>query len=133
MESLFKEFKSTLFSDNSSPVILIHSSLIASVKGEKKKIPYRLLQEIFSLSRSGITFAFPSYTFTFCSSQIFDVSSTKSETGILADLVHTNLPGSIRSVEPIYSHVFIGPLSKELASIHSKTTFGEELFLSLSN
>ena len=125
MESLFKAFKSTLFSDNSSPVILIHSSLIAAVKAEKKKLPYRLLQEIFSLSRSGITFAFPSYTFTFCSSQIFDVSSTKSETGILADLVHTNLPGSIRSVEPIYSHVFIGPFSKELASIQGKTTFGD--------
>ena len=125
MESSLKAFGSIALKDcTQSSIILLHSSVISTTKAERKKIPYGLLQEILSLSRSGVTFALPSYTFSFCSTGIFDVNKTKSETGILADLVHTYLPGSIRSADAIYSHVFIGPLSKELSKIHGETTFG---------
>ena len=126
MGSSLKAFGSIALKEgNQTPSILLHSSVIESTKAEKKKIPYGLLQEILSLSRSGITFILPSYTFSFCSTGIFDVTATKSETGALADLVHAYLPGSIRSLDPIYSHVFIGPLSTDLSEIHGETTFGK--------
>tara|TARA_B100000401_G_scaffold147060_1_gene97769 strand:- start:300 stop:446 length:147 start_codon:yes stop_codon:yes gene_type:complete len=48
MERLFKEFTSTLFSHNSSPVILIHISLIAAVKAEKKNILSIIARDLFS-------------------------------------------------------------------------------------
>jgi FkbH-like protein len=126
MGSSLKAFGSIALKEgNQTSSIMLHSSIISSTKAERKKIPYGLLQEILSLSRRGITFILPSYTFSFCSTGIFDVTTTKSETGTLADLVHTYLPGSIRSLDPIYSHVFIGPLSKDLSEIHGETTFGK--------
>lgn len=106
-------------------IIVLHSSIVSIAKTENGNIPYQLLQEILSLSRKGLTFALPSYTFTFCSTGVFDINTTNSETGVLADLVHSYLLPSIRSADPIYSHVFIGPLSKELSEIHGKTTFGK--------
>ena len=123
---VIKDYFSNIFEKNNSNTLLLHSSLLYKNKSVFKESIYEIKNAIEDLSREGFTFILPSYTFSFIKDKFFSTIYSKSETGILSDLIHQDLCGSIRSSHPIYSHVFIGPDSEKMSSLLGITTFGEE-------
>ncbi|MFT5295368.1 MAG: FkbH-like protein [Colwellia sp.] len=104
--------------------IVIHSSIFhLNVKHDDFK--WEMLKAIKALVDKGHTLAFPAFTFSFCSTGVFNPHTSKSEVGILADWVLT-LYDSIRTDHPIYSHVIIGPEAKQAMSISTISCFGND-------
>lgn len=86
------------------------------------------LQE--AVGKSG-TILVPTYTFSFCRREIFDVQSTPSingpwspSTGFLE--YFRQQPGAIRSVDPIHSVAGIGPRAAEILTNVPATCFGDD-------
>ena len=76
------------------------------------------------------TILVPTYTFSFCRGEIFDVQRTPSIKGPWSPSVEfleyfRLLPGAIRSVDPIHSVAGIGPRAAEILSKVPPTCFGE--------
>lgn len=110
----------------SSPgVVLVHSSLAKLMPPEsvdKKNV----LAAMAGLVDNGWTLAFPAFTFSFCHGKPFDLRSSASETGVLADWVLEMLPGAVRTRHPVYSFVVVGPRTKEIAACSARTSFGDD-------
>jgi len=76
------------------------------------------------------TILVPTYTFSFCRGEIFDVQRTPSIKGPWSPSTEfleyfRLLPGAIRSVDPIHSVAGIGPRAAEILSNVPPTCFGE--------
>src|SRR5512146_2162706 len=76
------------------------------------------------------TLVVPSYTFSFCHQELFDVEKTPSRGGPWSTSANIleyfrQLPGATRSQDPIHSVVAIGPRAKELVTDVPSTCFGE--------
>lgn len=69
------------------------------------------------------TLAFPTFTFSFCTSHVFDPHNTPGETGLLGEAART-MPGFVRTHHPIYSYAVQGPLKDELLEADTTTCFG---------
>ena len=121
-----KEYFSSILKKNKSDSLMLHSSFLCKNKDTFNNSIDEIKEAIEDLSRQEYTFILPSYTFSFCKKNFYSTTSSKSETGILSDLVHSDLCGSVRSNHPIYSHVFIGPRSYAMSKLFGVTTFGEE-------
>ena len=121
MDNALKAFGSIALQENhGDTVILLHSNVIPITKAEKNNSLWTSSR--FTVTESKRYFLFFLRTLLACSSGQFDVNKTKSETGKSCPYL---FPGSIRSLDPIYSHVFIGPLSKDLCTAKGETTFGK--------
>lgn len=77
------------------------------------------------------TILVPTYTFSFCNQEVFDVQKTPAAGGDWSTSVEfleyfRTLPGAIRSVDPIHSVAGLGPKAKELLSDLPPTCFGED-------
>ena len=77
------------------------------------------------------TILVPTYTFSFCRGEVFDVRDTPSvygpwspSTGFLE--YFRRLPGAVRSLDPIHSVAGIGPRAVEILSNLPPTCFGED-------
>lgn len=89
-------------------VLYIHTSLsfgIPNLEIKKKA----LLQHLFAIIQSlhVKTIIFPTYTFSFCNGQDFDLQNSKTSMGVLNDYVRQQ-SGAIRSVDPLMSNVLLG-------------------------
>lgn len=105
-------------------IAVIHSSLSALVPpGAFTR--WDILAAIDGLVGEGWTIALPAFTFSFCGGKPFDLQSSQSEVGVLADWCLDGLPGAMRTSHPIYSFVVVGPEASTIAGLSSKTTFGE--------
>jgi len=102
--------------------VVVHSSII-HLNIREDDFKWEFLRIIKTLVDRGYTFAFPSFTFSFCSKGRFDLWGSKSEVGILADWV-LDLYDSTRTNHPIYSHVIIGPKAKEAHKASLVSCFG---------
>lgn len=105
-------------------VLYIHSSLnfgIPNTNLKKKELLSALLNVILSLNIN--TIIFPTYTFSFCNGQDFDIQNSKTSMGILNDFVRQN-NNAIRSHDPLMSNVLIGE-HKEFVSNIGKNSCGE--------
>ena len=102
--------------------IVIHSSLI-HFNFHNGNMKWAFLKAIRKLVNEGYTIAFPSFTFSFTRTGLFNKILNTSETGVLADWVF-QMNDSIKTNHPIYSHVLVGVEAKDAleASIH--TCFG---------
>ena len=109
--------------------VLMHSSLFKFKLGNQN-LKWSFLKALKRLADEGYTFAIPSFTFSFTKTGKFNKVFTPSETGILADWVF-ELNQSVRTEHPIYSHVLIGPKSKEALHASNKTCFGEDSIYSI--
>jgi FkbH-like protein len=107
-----------------SSTAVVHSSL-AALRPPADLSRWDLLRAVRSLVDRGLTLAFPAFTFGFCRGAPYHATGSRSETGILADWV-VELHDSIRSPNPIYSFVLIGPQAQRLAACPNTTTFGED-------
>lgn len=87
----------------------------------KKKI----LEEIFDVFQyfNIKNICFPTFTFSFCNGDSFNVQESKSKMGALNEYVRS-LPNSIRSLDPLMSNVLIGE-DLDLVTNLSKSSVGK--------
>ena len=64
-----------------------------------------ILNTILELKVS--TIIFPTYTFSFCNGEDFDINNSKTSMGLLNEYVR-KMPNTIRSVDPLMSNVLFG-------------------------
>ncbi|MER9677291.1 AMP-binding protein [Mesorhizobium sp. M0208] len=92
--------------------IVLHSALAALRNVTANEVASILLETIERVSASS-TVIFPAFTLSYCATRSFHWTKTKSETGVLADLVMRELPAG-RTKHPAYSMVVTGPRMHEL-------------------
>ncbi|GLS36971.1 peptide synthetase [Mesorhizobium tianshanense] len=92
--------------------VVLHSSLVALRNVAANEATTVLLEGIERISASS-TIILPAFTLSYCTTQRFHWRETKSETGVLADLVMRELPAG-RTKHPAYSMVVTGPRTQEL-------------------
>lgn len=115
---------------NSPATAVVHSDL-STFRFRGTEILWDVLYAFKVLVEEGWVFYFPSFTFSFCSGVAYDVKSSPSETGILADAVLENFSSAERTMSPIYSFVRFGnQVSQEYFEVQD-TTFGEGSIFSL--
>ncbi|QOG23842.1 AMP-binding protein [Bradyrhizobium sp. SEMIA] len=95
-------------------IIVLHSSLMALKNVRANEVESALLEALARISASS-TIVLPAFTLSFCATRCFHWTKTRSETGVLADLVMRELPSG-RTKHPAYSMVVIGPRSGELCA-----------------
>ena len=90
------------------------------VLGRKK-----ILEEILSVFQAFKikNICFPTFTFSFCNGDTFNIQESKSKMGALNEYVRL-MPNSFRSVDPLMSHVLIGE-DLELVRNLSKSSIGK--------
>ncbi|MBA1142389.1 AMP-binding protein [Mesorhizobium neociceri] len=102
--------------ENRSPsTIMLHSSLAALRNVTAKEVTAILLEGLERIAASA-TIMIPAFTLSYCSTRRFHWSESKSETGVLADLVMRELPAG-RTKHPAYSMVVAGPSMRELCEV----------------
>jgi len=104
-------------------VAVIHSS-IAGLGSASRFTHWDFLYAFNVLVKRGWTFAFPTFTFSFTKTGVFNPHSTKSETGLLGQWVLDQVIGSVRTNDPIYSFAVIGPETDRFAKAEPETTWG---------
>lgn len=107
----------------SGDIVMVHSSFkaIAPVKGGPRTVIDALLGV---LSESG-TLIMPTFNFDFCLGKTYDRLLTKSDMGILTEIVRTDLHAH-RVFNPIYSFAMIGKMAEELSASSIISSFGED-------
>ena len=105
-------------------VAVVHSDLSNFTQGGEyfKRL---LLVALKELVNDGWTLLFPAFTFSFCSGDDFHFQDSRSETGILSDLILKNFVTSRRTEHPIYSFAVLGPRTNDILSCVPETTFGK--------
>ena len=104
--------------------IIIHSSLI-HFDFKNGNMKWSFLKAIRKLVDKGYTVAFPSFTFSFTRTGLFDGVLNTSETGVLADWVF-QMNDSIKTHHPIYSHVLVGVEAEDALEASTETCFGAD-------
>ncbi|MDL2410424.1 AMP-binding protein [Rhizobium calliandrae] len=107
-------------------IVVLHSSLAAIRNLTPSDVASILLQAIERLATSS-TIIIPAFTLSYCDTRQFHFTETKSETGVLADLVMRELSGG-RTKHPAYSMVVTGPKTRELCDAEwwQRTPFGDD-------
>ncbi len=78
------------------------------------------------------TIIMPTFTYSFCNNESFDIEHSPSTVGVLTDFFRKE-PGVFRTRHPIFSVAIKGPLHKQL-SIINEDSFGEKsIFGNLKN
>ena len=81
-----------------------------------------LLQELYDVINqlSVPTICFPTFTFSFCNKQDYDVKKSKSQMGALNEYVRT-LPDAVRSIDPLMSIATVGKDMDLITSIGNES------------
>lgn len=104
--------------------IVVHNALI-NIGEYDNSFKYSIISLVKEYVGKGHTFLFPSFTFSFTHSGVYDKFKTKSETGIMAEWISC-IPESIRTKHPIYSFVVIGRNVKVIEKCKSASTFSDD-------
>lgn len=89
---------------------------------KRKDFIAKLYEAIISLGVK--TLIFPTYTFSFCNKEDFDIKESKSRMGMLNEYVRTR-ENSYRTEDPLLSVCVIGEIPQEFISL-SKNSCGKE-------
>jgi FkbH-like protein len=108
----------------STPGIAVIHSSIASIGTSSHFSHWDFLYAFNVFVKRGWTFAFPTFTFSFTETGIFNPLLTKSETGLLGQWVLDQVVGSVRTNDPIYSFAIIGPETDRFANAKAETVWG---------
>jgi len=90
----------------------------------KKKICKLIFDSIFKVIGTNGMLVVPTFTYSFCNNEIFDIRKTPSKVGIFSEYIR-KLPNSNRSKDPIFSVAAVGKKSKSLISKLSISCFGK--------
>ena len=98
-------------------ILYIHTALNFGIPNKEIK-KNDLLQIIFdTILELGVsTIIFPTYTFSFCNGEDFNINESKTSMGLLNEHVR-KLPNSIRSKDPLMSNVLYGKHSEFVKNI----------------
>ncbi|MDX8499056.1 AMP-binding protein [Mesorhizobium sp. VK4C] len=112
-------------------MVVVHSSLAAMRNVSANEVSSILLEAVERLAAS-TTVLLPSFTLSYCATREFHLAETKSETGVLADLVMGKLSAG-RTKHPAYSMVVTGPRMRELCETEwwKCTPFGDDSIFGL--
>ena len=110
-------------------LIVVHSSLIHLGLADPR-LKWNVLGSLKSLADRGVTIAVPTFTFSFCRGEPFDLMRSRSETGVVGDWVRES-GDAIRTPHPIYSFAVMGPRRSEIADCANSSTFGDDLVFAL--
>jgi len=110
-------------------VVVVHSSYksLGPVEGG----PQTVIDALLDVLGPEGTLVVPTFTFNFCDQfnktgeGYFDVQNTISEMGILTEIVR-KMPGTKRTVDPIYSFAIFGKHVEEFASVRDNVVFGKK-------
>jgi aminoglycoside 3-N-acetyltransferase len=93
---------------NNTDILYIHSALNfgAPNKALKKSEILECLAEVL-LELHVDTLILPTYTFSFCNNERFDINATKTPMGVLNEYFRINVD-SVRSCDPLMSNILIG-------------------------
>ncbi len=114
--------------------VFTHVCLDSLGKPENCASPEQVYELVLSALQEVIThegtILLPTYTFSFCRQQVFDVQNTPTDGGPWSTSAgfleyFRRLPGVIRSGDPIHSVAGLGPKAGELLSDLPHTCFGE--------
>jgi aminoglycoside 3-N-acetyltransferase len=106
-------------------LLYVHSALtFGKVANNMKRI--EVLEETYStlLKLKVPTICFPTYTFSFCNNQNFNVGSSKSQMGALNEYARTS-ENSVRSRDPLMSVAVVGQ-NKQLVANVSNSSIGTD-------
>jgi aminopeptidase-like protein/aminoglycoside N3'-acetyltransferase len=99
--------------------------------------PAQVHESLFGALREVVgekgTILVPTYTFSFCRGEIFDLENTPSAKGPWSpstDFLEyvRQLPGAVRSADPVHSVVGLGPKAAEILLDVAPTCFGKDSF-----
>lgn len=112
-------------------VVIVHSDVgsfgkLGDIKN-KDEFLKSILDAFLNVIGSKGTLIVPTYTYSFCKNQIFDIKNSKSTVGIFTEFVRTH-KDAIRSEDPIFSHAGIGKDAKGLLKNVSNACFGKDSF-----
>ncbi|MER8634455.1 AMP-binding protein [Mesorhizobium opportunistum] len=118
--------------ENQTPcTVVLHSSLIA-LRNVTTEVVMRILLEGIQRVSASSTVILPAFTLSYCTTRRFHWAKTKSETGVLADLVMREFPAG-RTKHPAYSMVVTGPKAQELCETDwwKRSPFGDDSIFGL--
>jgi len=107
-------------------ILFVHSDL--AVFGKLLTTNRNLfLQDIMNALKKAVgnkgTLILPTFTYSFCNNEIYDVENSRSTVGILSDFFRQQTD-VVRTTHPIFSVALLGNKKQELMKI-DKTSFGE--------
>ena len=114
--------------ERSRSFVIVHSAL-HRVAIDSKNARWPLLRCFKHWASEGRTILFPTFTFDFTSSGVFDRANPSSDTGLLGKWV-LDLDIAIRTDHPIYSFAVIGPESERVRACNVRECFGSGSLLS---
>ncbi len=124
-ETAFREVFARAAGEGDAPVV-VHTALWAfghHFGADVRRLPETLLRLMREAIGPRRTIGFPTYSFSFCGSGVFDLVRTKGEVGALNEYARRQ-PGALRTTQPIYSYVFLGPDAGAFADIRAATAWG---------
>lgn len=112
-------------------VIMIHSDVgtfgkLGTVLDRNQFLSEILAAFLDVISDQG-TIIVPTYTYSFCKKEIYDVKNSISDTGVFSEYVRRR-PECLRSEDPIFSHAGFGPVAHELLQDVGRDCFGNNSF-----
>jgi len=114
---------------NSNDVVFIHSDVGKFGKlgdiGSKKQYNKLFLDACIQVVGNNGTIIMPTFTYSFCKNEIYDVEKSPSSLNYFTELARIT-PGFIRSEDPIFSVIAKGAKSKEMISNLSTDCFGTD-------
>jgi aminoglycoside 3-N-acetyltransferase len=112
-------------------VIMVHSDAGAFGKlgnvFDRKRFLQEILEAFLGVITEAGTLIAPTYTYSFCRKEVFDVKKSASNTGLFSEFIRQR-PGSLRSEDPIFSHAGFGPAAHELLDGVGNDCFGANSF-----
>ena len=110
-------------------VVMVHSDLrtfgrLGDFK-DRNSFLEAILNSFIEVIGSEGTLIVPTYTYSFCKKEIYDVARSPSTVGTFSEFVRTR-PNALRTEDPIFSHAAIGKIARELTQDVSDVCFGNE-------
>ncbi|MDY7000569.1 MAG: AAC(3) family N-acetyltransferase [Thermodesulfobacteriota bacterium] len=114
--------------------VMIHSRLFslgtpAEIR-ERSELTDVFLSSALEAAGDAGTLLFPTFTFSFCKTGLFDARQTKSEMGLLTEEARKR-PGALRTLHPIYSAAILGRDAKRFFRADTGTCFGQNSLFDL--
>lgn len=105
--------------------VLCHSSLVAL--GRLRDGPESLVKSILSELKPDGTLVAPAFTYSYFRDEVYDPAETPSTVGVLAEIMR-RMPGAVRSKDPNFSNVAIGPAAERLMAWEGGASLGHGSF-----
>lgn len=102
-------------------IILVHSDV--STLGKVENGLDGIVTAICEIIGNKGTIVVPTFTFSFCKGEVYDVNKSRSQNGVFTEYLR-KLPGAVRSLHGITSFAAIGQDAQILMSLRDKTSYG---------